>query len=140
MIKIYSKAYKDYQEIFDIALDGIYSQGSLSWDDDLCNCAYRGKDKGGNTIKCAIGHLIADEDYIPQFEHEPFNSLFKLADFNHDDFTFLTELQEVHDNVAIKEVLPHERMEMFLWDMFEFAEKWGLDYDEKKYITPKKST
>jgi hypothetical protein len=56
------------QEIFDKALQGVRAQGGGSWRHDFGAhagyCAYRGDDGS----KCAVGHLILDEYYLPSLE------------------------------------------------------------------------
>lgn len=61
---------RNLQEIFDIAVGGIIAQGgpsvrpSKSRFGGSAVCLYR----GNNDRKCAVGQLIADEDYDPAWE------------------------------------------------------------------------
>ncbi len=84
------------QEIFDIVWVGLKSQGfKQSMVKGLCY--YRGE--GGK--KCAMGHLISDEEYSSSMEEISFSKLENLSPrleelrnvFSHE----LTELQWIHD-------------------------------------------
>ena len=86
------------QEIFDVVLKGIMSQGGPSYDHDANSCAYRGE----NGRKCAAGWLMPDELFNPRFnmliisDPEAFNMLPEdLRDFN--TVPFIRQLQNIHD-------------------------------------------
>lgn len=90
--------------------DGLKAQGFKQSLGET-GCSYRGADG----LKCAIGHVIADEDYNPEMEKKgiasyaifcktPFKKFFDLeSDFrkalDEEDTvaTFLYKLQSVHD-------------------------------------------
>lgn len=54
------------QEVFDISVGGVISQGcaSVSLESGTGGCRYRGP----NGTKCAAGFLIPDDKYKPEFE------------------------------------------------------------------------
>ena len=68
-------------------------------------CAYRGDDG----LKCAIGHLIKDEDYSKEMEgHGVNNVLIRKALFNNDINVnesniqnLIVELQAIHDHNGV---------------------------------------
>lgn len=103
--------------------DGLKSQGfQRSTPEGTSNCLYRGP----NGLKCAIGHVIPDENYSDNLEMKSINyfSVFAatlFADFYFDqksyldDFnkigtlpTLLSELQSVHDNYQYPEEMQSE--------------------------------
>lgn len=77
-------------------------------------CAYRGED----SLKCAVGCFISDEEYDPDFEGRvfgrgPFMSYFLSSE----KWTLMLSLQIIHDHNA-----PH-KWHSLLWD---FAHKNNL--------------
>ena len=94
-----------YQEIFDQVAVHLLTQNKSSMNiSDVDVCAYRGQ----NGLKCAIGFLIADEDYVPEMDIDG-KSVSKLVSdttFQNNpsiqrlkalDIDFLSELQGIHD-------------------------------------------
>ncbi len=91
------------QEAFDKAYKGIVAQGCISLLDNSFNCAYRGADGA----KCAVGHLITDEQItkyaigntvaVYSFPEELIAELLPEDD---DAMLFFEELQGVHDGAG----------------------------------------
>jgi hypothetical protein len=102
---------KTYQEVFDFVVERLLQQGkrAMRKSGGETLCALRGE---GNT-KCAIGHLIPDEDYTAELEDfstihniEGENSLSRgmrkvleknLGEITEEDAIFLHEFQFAHD-------------------------------------------
>lgn len=134
------------QEVFNEVFEKLSTQGRKSkahvegYFSDLhlvLGCAYRSP----NGDKCAIGHLIPDSLYSEEIEgtniyydpetnsmydHE-INSVLKKVypDITDKDFMFLSELQEIHDN------LPEDFLfaSVFSENMKDFAIKWNLEFN-----------
>ena len=99
--------YTDYtaQSIFDTVLAHLRKQGKAAIVYDatrsISSCSYR----GDNGTSCAVGCLIKDEDYIPQFEGKNVRGLLtehgSLAAISwmNPYISLLTALQHGHDNV-----------------------------------------
>lgn len=93
-----------YQELLNKAVAGILAQGCQSYvdNDDENYCAYRGP----NCTKCAIGHLLTDEqiekynieeNQTPEtFSKELIQEL-APATLQHDTVQFFQDLQRAHD-------------------------------------------
>jgi hypothetical protein len=123
----------DKQTAFDIAVSGIIAQGGRSEGTNVV-CAFRGK-KGR---KCAIGFLIKDEDYRPQFEIDGLRTVASAVDLGIDPlaadyWAFLRALQGLHDlpySVAKWPLLDEEWDRVYLQGFRararEFAKDWGL--------------
>lgn len=95
--------YRTRQEIFDIAYRGLASQGFEQSSSSDGKCFYRGP----NGRKCAIGWLISEEDYSPEFEatgvgHETdvvtAAPLMAAARIAQEDAEFVYDLQRCHDH------------------------------------------
>lgn len=87
----------DKQEAFNKIWNGLQSQDwQRSFRDDE-TCAYRGF--GG--LKCAIGHLISDEDYSPEMESVSVSALKRMGllpkNLQEIDINFLLNCQVQHD-------------------------------------------
>lgn len=119
------------QEAFDRALNGIRSQGGPSMRQResgyVMRCIYRSSDGR----KCAVGWLIPDEKYDPDFDDK--YSLEDLVDELGLDqgegaptLALLRQLQEAHDEAAIK--YPNQFMERWEERMKRLAEVHGLSY------------
>ena len=115
------------QQFFDTAIAGIIAQGGPSID-DKGNCLYRAPDG----CKCALGHLIADEDYDPDFEDKvpstaasshPLNLALGLTTF--EDRNFAAALQGVHDCAS---KLP-DFMPAFIAEAEDFAGRHELAWN-----------
>jgi tRNA(Met) C34 N-acetyltransferase TmcA len=87
------------QEIFNKAYAGLKAQGFQRAVRDagpLAICQYRGR----NGLKCAIGHLIPDENYCPTLEGKGAELLVvrEAANIPLDvPISFLVDLQTCHD-------------------------------------------
>lgn len=110
-------SYRTRQTMFNTAVRGLAAQGRKSERAEGA-CLYRGP----NGTKCAIGMLIADEDYRPVFEgcNPLANEIRKAAGIRPEDTLFACELQsQLHDDLnIIKTDLPDAAA--------QFAKKWGL--------------
>lgn len=81
------------QETFDIVVSALRIQGCKSRKG--LRCAYR----GNNGLKCAVGHLIPDEDYSAEFEClSPYHKSIRpvLKNLGH-DIDLCAQLQAIHD-------------------------------------------
>lgn len=86
------------QQAFDVAYQGIKAQGKLS--KHKGQCYYRHPEN--NQVKCAIGHLIPDEQYNPDMEEGEtcvvlVRTRHQLPDITDLSGEFLIDLQNVHD-------------------------------------------
>jgi hypothetical protein len=88
---------KSFQEIFDFVANHLLTQNEKALENE--KCCYR----TGN-LKCAVGALIADEDYNCSFEgkslqllHDtPEKSIF--SDIKYNNLILLNQLQGIHDS------------------------------------------
>jgi hypothetical protein len=98
------------QEAFDLVVTHLKNQGRQAFADGACK--YRTSDG----LKCAIGALIPDEDYMPEWEGHSVGEL--ISSFGLEtasvDRGLLAELQYVHDcattwhNVPAGRFVSHE--------------------------------
>ena len=85
------------QEVFDIVVNHLVTQRRPAYN-DIRNCVYRAPDG----LRCAVGVLIPDDLYDPEFEGVGVDSLIRelfnedLADWR-DHRKLLLALQHVHD-------------------------------------------
>lgn len=140
-----------FQSIFDEVLFKLRAQGKSSTGDNN-ECLYRGND---NT-KCAVGHLIPDDEYSPDMEgvsvvysgnftaddieneesetrHAQLlvsNVLRKRNCYSKEHCMFLRQLQSIHDsylrNIKIKE----DWIKAFNKEMQDLALEYNLKYTE----------
>lgn len=117
------------QTVFDTATAGVIAQGVQSIGPDLnfggTICLYRGKDG----IKCAVGHVLSDEQMVKYaigenmnpylFPSELLNELLPGYD-NNTQKTFLAQLQTAHDCSATNG---------FVADFTERANKVAAGYE-----------
>ena len=90
----------DAQDIFDKVCNHLLSQGERSLGTDGL-CRYRGEDG----FKCAVGAVIPDRLYLPEFER---NNVIRLLKWYADKLPrwfkthrkLLLDLQLLHDNTA----------------------------------------
>lgn len=95
------KTYSDLQEIYDVSVTGLASQGFQNSYAEDGTCAYRGT----NGRKCAIGWCIPDDKYSPEIELKSIATILGdpklkmvLAHFPyHVHVETLRELQMCHD-------------------------------------------
>lgn len=125
----------DRQLIFTTATAAIITQGAPSYDPDQ-GCLYRGP----NNTRCALGHLIADEDYdsafenhIPQAEGDDgvWPNGIRLAQVlgaadSPNDAKFLRDLQGCHDNAARA---GSDFLAEFRTNCAAFADEHGLTFN-----------
>ena len=92
------------QQALKIGFDGIIGQECKSSINGI-QCVYR----DGNGNKCAVGHLIADSQYNPEFNRKPLHNqdvvdaLVKsgwpeIADESNTFYNAMLSMQRVHDN------------------------------------------
>ena len=112
------------QEAFNKAVLGVVAQGgpSLMAPHLGACCAYRAE----NGRKCAVGHLIEDDDYTPYFEGRP-ASLVRdtLKSLKGVDASLLNALQSAHDRM-----LADEHLDGFIADAKDIASKYNLTFPE----------
>jgi hypothetical protein len=96
------------QAIFDQVARHLLTQNAQSIRDDAgfdVACLYRGPDG----LKCALGCLIADTEYVPDMEG---HGIYGLIEAGYCDANikphahFLAELQEIHDGHLLPETWP----------------------------------
>lgn len=110
-------------------------------------CMYRLYDeKTNSTLKCAIGHLVPDENYDTVFEGKSSTTMLResaIPDFLSDRFcgifdktrVFLLDLQNCHDGyvkwlyekTTIRTIDNEKWFKDFSLRMFGLANKYGLD-------------
>lgn len=99
-----------------------YVQRKYSQGQDLL-CAYR----GSNGNKCAIGHLIPDNEYYPSIEGLYLLTVVEtvptLKSFQ-GDMTFLRDLQNAHDSASEA----FSFLGTFKMKMEAIATEWGLTF------------
>lgn len=84
------------QEMFDVVYKGLKAQGfQRSYDKEAEACRYRGP----NNMKCAVGHLLTDEQYKVDMEGYGVDvfSEYKLPRWMQNEKAFLGDLQQAHD-------------------------------------------
>jgi hypothetical protein len=86
---------KSFQEIFDFVANHLLTQNEKALENE--RCCYRAGD-----LKCAVGALIADEDYDCNFEGKSLELLHKLeksifSDIKDNKLILLGDLQFIHD-------------------------------------------
>lgn len=95
------------QKIFDVAYKGLASQGfRQSRTSNMGWCAYRGE--GG--LKCAVGHLINDENYNVGLEGlaSDMACVMKAAGVQDCHKKLLADMQEAHDGDFGRGITPDE--------------------------------
>lgn len=86
------------QEVFDFVVNHLRTQGEQST--QSFGCAYRGYNEDGDTLMCAAGCLIADDQYTEQMDNmddTTWNALVQedvVPDVYED---LIRQLQDVHD-------------------------------------------
>lgn len=85
------------QELFNKMVEGFEKQ---NWRRSTTGAHCRYRDFNGN--KCAIGHLISDQDYDEVYEEHTLSQLFvmRMAVVQPDLKDFLFDAQDTHDCVA----------------------------------------
>lgn len=106
------------QEVFDIVARHLLTQNEQSVNED--GCAYRGE--GG--LKCAVGALIPDSDYDPDWEGQAVvdnNPICGHLEGKGISLRLASRLQHIHDQFAVRD---------WRWRLMELAENEGLDWFE----------
>lgn len=96
------------QEIYDKVAEALIRQG-VAATDYTGRCRYRFYTSDGRLLKCAIGHLIPDEDYDPAMEEKAVHDILipnqklmnKLFGSEHSNALlsyFISNLQDAHDS------------------------------------------
>jgi hypothetical protein len=93
----------DRQKIVNFVSAKLKEQGCKSYDTNEDNCKYR-----YGELKCAVGHIILDEEYSEKLETKPIYSVYKLCPKSFKPFivdgeasrdqSFLAQLQACHDD------------------------------------------
>ena len=102
MITLKTLKYATAQEVFDQVAEHLLAQKQQSLDPDKYNdiCVYRAPEG----LKCAVGCLIADDEYLKEWEGKgwaiigPNIALDLGIDFDREHESLLIKLQSVHDN------------------------------------------
>lgn len=116
------------QEAFNKAVIGVVAQGGPSLMAPhlgaFSQCAYRAE----NGRKCAVGHLIEDDDYTPYFEGRP-ASLVRdtLKSLKGVDASLLHAIQSAHDRM-----LADEHIDGFIADAKNIANEYNLTFPEEE--------
>lgn len=123
----------DAQEIFDVVAKHLGAQGRKSVQEGTTNCKYRGA--GG--CKCAVGILLTDEEYRPEFDARSMRvQTIALEGYlpkrlrRHE--SFLADMQAAHDRPETGErVVEHlrnaavkHRLSPAILDVLTFPEVW----------------
>ena len=84
------------QEIYNTVKNHLLTQKEKSYNVNNKFCFYRHPTKN---LKCAIGCLISDERYKPDYDNwgDTVAVLTDVNIFDIDDFPFLMDLQRIHD-------------------------------------------
>lgn len=83
------------QEVFDYIVSNLLSQSLQSIEINTGSCRYR----GDNNLKCAVGFIISDDEYIMEFEGKTASELSPLKHSKHIDL--LEALQTIHDSYDV---------------------------------------
>lgn len=93
-------------------------------------CVYRAGEDPKSEIRCAIGLMIPDEEYKPEFDHSSLMTVkSRVSTLSAYEFNFLDELQKAHDFASMHSF--HESIEARLRTV---AEAYNLDIP--KYDNP----
>lgn len=88
------------QEVFDWISYNLLRQNAHSMVAGLgLGCAYRGY----NNTKCAVGWLMSDDEYSPDFEGHGWSRLVASYKLSRKHLNIINELQYVHDDCRITE-------------------------------------
>jgi hypothetical protein len=95
------KSLKDRSDVFNHVVEHLRKQGTKSLHPDGGICAYRGRDEN----MCAVGCLIADDEYDPAWEGKAIFTIIienllppDLKERVEPNMKMLTDLQSLHDN------------------------------------------
>ena len=104
------------QEVFNKVAEHLLTQKTTSFDEDIDCCAYRAPDGK----MCAVGCLISDEEYKPEFEREGVGMLINKG--------FLPNLKE-HESLLIELQRIHDSIRELLWkdELIKASKLFNLD-------------
>lgn len=112
------------QDAFDIAVWGVIWQGCQSVVGPTC------KLRGGGGMKCAIGHLIPDEEYRPVMDSWSANAPAEyVAERETVSASLLIDLRIAHDCSSSGELFRD-----FVTHAVDIASRYGLHFDPP--VTP----
>lgn len=116
------------QEIFDKAYKGVIEQGGPSILPGVdVKCRYR--DRQGR--KCALGHCIPDEKYMPEFEHLDLLGVHAIVkELSNVGAVFLADLRNCHDNSAYLCRDEEDFLNRFRTRCQKFAKRYKLEVPE----------
>lgn len=117
------------QQIFDTVLARLREQGRASVN-ERGHCAYRGE----NGAKCAVGHLMPDDKFDPEWEGSVYDlpdEAFEAMGVSGDDLGFLLHLQKAHDEcLDARWMSKDQRREAWEARMKSVAAQFELDYTD----------
>jgi len=125
----------DKQELFNLALNGIRTQGKPGWDETSENCSYHNVD---DNCKCGVGHCLTPEALphaadVNDDVHGLIHDVKEFVDVDYEDelIDFLQDLQTAHDD-SINHSRHVQReatfMEAFEESMARLAHNYSLTY------------
>lgn len=115
------------QQVFDQAVHGLLKQGCPSIDEREDRCKYRVKLPNGDTLRCAAGMLIGDDEYTPEMDGvggpsyvgTDWRELIEIGLVPKAHEVLIRDLQRIHDGEQIEDWERHFQM---------LANDYGLDY------------
>lgn len=121
------------QDLFNRAVAGLAAQGFTRAVNSYGGCRYR----ADNGKRCALGHLIPDDQYSVEIEGG-FSAAARIvvpglsAMVDRDGWNFLSELQEAHDNARTKNEFGEQidDPESMKANLAALAAKYHLDVPE----------
>ena len=118
------------QEAFNKAVIGVVAQGGPSMKSRhlgvSSQCVYHAKDGR----KCAVGHLIEDEDYDHVIENKTVTHLHVMGyiqKLSNVSVELLVKLQDAHDSM-----LADENLDEFIADAKNIASRYNLTFPESE--------
>jgi hypothetical protein len=89
----------ELQELFDMSVGGVIKQGKPAFDKNLRRCMYR-MYVGNETLKCAAGQVLPDENYDKFMENTTVaNVTYFIKNFSVQALELLQKLQRAHDKI-----------------------------------------
>jgi hypothetical protein len=87
------------QEVADQITNHLLTQMKVSYKNNSKNdCAYKIIDENGNTLKCAAGCLIADDEYQTDFEGNSWYSIIEYFNISSNHQDLIRDFQTIHDS------------------------------------------
>ena len=104
------------QEAFDVMVRHLRKQGCKSVSEDGSKCLYRGP----NGLMCAVGALIPDEEYRPEWDERGLSAS-KIVKCCHAlqgvDSNLLSIMQTIHDHCSITNWEEHFKITASTYDL-----------------------